>query len=100
LCALRWKHFQVRHKRRGFHNCIEAGCDWVLILKRAIGQVRSTVWEKDTKTHQHRHIALDLETVAILTDHRHRCEREAAALSVKLTDGCFSFSPSPREQCG
>ena len=69
LCALRWQHLQAVHAERGRHDCIAAGCRWVLVVRRAIGQAIADgeVWEKDTKTHQQRRIALDPETVAVLT---------------------------------
>ena len=31
----------------------------VMVIRSAIAQARSRVWEKDTKFHQRRHIALD-----------------------------------------
>ena len=42
--------------------------------------------EKDTKTHQMRRIALDTETVALLTEHKRRCAERMRALGGELTD--------------
>ena len=53
------------------------------------------LWETDTKTHQRRHVALDPESVAILADHRQRCEQDAAQLGATLTDEHFIFSATP-----
>jgi integrase len=78
LCAIRWRHVDL-----------EAG---VLTVERSIGQRSGRTWEKDTKTHQHRRIALDPETVSLLSEHRDRCEERAAALGVALTDDAFVFS--------
>ena len=78
LCAIRWRHLDL-----------EAG---VLTLERSIGQRSGQTWEKDTKTHQHRRIALDAETLSLLSEHRGRCEARAAAFDLELTDEAFVFS--------
>jgi integrase/DNA-binding transcriptional regulator YhcF (GntR family) len=78
LCAIRWRHLDL-----------EAG---VLTLERSIGQRSGRTWEKDTKTHQHRRIALDSETLSLLSEHRHRCEERAASLGLALIDDAFVFS--------
>jgi integrase len=78
LCAIRWRHLDLT-----------AG---VLTLEKSIGQRSGRTWEKDTKTHQHRRIALDPETVSLLSEHRHRCEERAAALEMVLSDDAFVFS--------
>ncbi|MGB6161298.1 MAG: tyrosine-type recombinase/integrase [Pseudonocardiaceae bacterium] len=78
LCAIRWRHLDLT-----------AG---VLTLERSIGQRSGRTWEKDTKTHQHRRIALDPETLSLLSEHRRRCEERAAALELALSDDAFVFS--------
>lgn len=78
LCAIRWRHVDL-----------DAG---VLTVERSIGQRSGRTWEKDTKTHQHRRIALDPETVSLLGDHRARCNERAAALGLALNDDAFVFS--------
>ncbi len=65
-CALRWRHVDL--------------VNGVLVLERSIGQLNGHTWEKDTKTHQYRRIALDPETVGLLTEHHTRC------LGVRLAD--------------
>jgi integrase len=81
LCGLRWRDVDL-----------EAG---VLALSRSIGQRNSAVWEKDTKTHQHRRIALDPETVTILAEHHRRCVECAQAVDVELSRDAFVFSLAP-----
>jgi hypothetical protein len=54
--------------------------------RKSIGQRSGRTWEKDTKTHQHRRIALDPETIALLAEHRRRCEARAVALGMTLGD--------------
>ena len=78
LCALRWSHVDL-----------PAG---VLTLDRNMRQRGGRTWEKDTKTHQSRRIALDPETVALLTEHQHRCAARAAALELSLDPEAFVFS--------
>jgi integrase len=62
---------------------------------------RNYVWgrgqgiEKDTKTHQMRRIALDMETVEILRAHRARYEAEAAKLGIEPNNEAFVFSYEP-----
>jgi hypothetical protein len=67
----------------------------VLILERAIGQRNSFTWEKDTKDHQQRRIALDPETLTLLAAHRQTCQEHAAAVGLALTEDAFVFSRAP-----
>ncbi len=78
LCAVRWSHLDLA-----------AG---VLTLHRNMRQRGGRIWEKDTKTHQSRRIALDPETVALLIEHRERCAARAAALDLSLSPESFVFS--------
>lgn len=81
LCGLRWHDVDLN-----------AG---VLALSRSIGQRNAETWEKDTKTHQHRRIALDAETVEILAEHHRRCVQRAGSLGLALTRDAFLFSLVP-----
>jgi integrase/DNA-binding transcriptional regulator YhcF (GntR family) len=81
LCALRWRHVDLA-----------AG---VVTLSRAIAQDGTHREEKDTKTHQHRRVTLDPETVAALTEHWDRCRERAAAGGVALGREAFVFSLVP-----
>jgi integrase len=81
LCALRWKHVNL--------------ADGTLTLRRSIAQDGTETEEKDTKTHQRRHVTLDPETVNVLTEHRKHCESRAAELGVALGQESFVFSNAP-----
>lgn len=52
LCALRWRHVDATRR--------------ILVIRASIAQVGAETWEKDTKLHQHRHLALDPHTTAML----------------------------------
>lgn len=97
LCALRWENLQCLHAVRGEHDCIVTGCRWILVVRRAIAQTDSDgyIWEKDTKTHQRRHVALDPETVAVLAEHRQRCEQAAREAGFTLAKTHYMFPASP-----
>jgi hypothetical protein len=64
-----------------------------MVIRSAITHARRRLWEKDTKFHQRRHVALDPVTCTILdTYQQQRCQR-AAAVGVTLSDDGFVFSP-------
>jgi integrase len=63
LCGLRWRHVDL-----------VAG---VLTVRQSQGQLAGRQWEKDTRTHQTRRVALDPETVQLLAEHRDRCAARA-----------------------
>jgi integrase len=50
--------------------------------------------EKDTKTHQHRRIALDTETIVLLKEHKERVRRRVEAFGVTFSEDLFVFSSS------
>ena len=81
LCSIRWRDVDLE---RG-----------TLMLARSIGQRGRERWEKDTKSHQHRRLALDPESVELLVAHRGLCASHADALGVHLVDDAFVFSRSP-----
>src|SRR5918997_3472653 len=81
LCALRWKYVDL--------------VNGVLTLRRSIAQNGAETEEKDTKTHQRRHLTLDPETISVLIDHRNRCESRAANLGITLDQEAFVFSNAP-----
>jgi integrase len=81
LCALRWDRISFD--------------DAVLIVRSSIAESGPKRWEKDTKTHQQRRIALDLDTVQVLREHYKRCQDRARLLGVKLAADSFVFSSSP-----
>jgi integrase len=79
LCALRWDLLDLDGA--------------VLVIRASIGHTGATTWEKST-THQHRRIALDADTVALLRAYRHRCEQEAATVGSAIASDGRVFSPS------
>jgi integrase len=79
LCALRWRHIDTTHG--------------VMVIRSAIAQARRRVWEKDTKVHQRRHIALDPVTSTILDTYRQERHKRAAAVGATLSDDGFVFTP-------
>jgi integrase len=81
LCGLRWSHVDLP--------------SGVLTYRRAIAQDGRHREEKDTKTHQQRRVTLDPETVAVLTEHRARCQERAASAGMTLTREAFVFSRLP-----
>lgn len=81
LCALRWKHVNLDNG--------------VITVRRAIAQNGTHTEEKDTKTHQRRHVTLDPETIDVLSEHLARCENRAQALGAALTPESFIFSTAP-----
>ncbi|MQA17185.1 MAG: tyrosine-type recombinase/integrase, partial [Pseudonocardiaceae bacterium] len=52
-------------------------------------------YEKESKTHQQRRIALDPETVEVLGEHKTRAEERTEAIDEKLAEDAFVFSYSP-----
>jgi len=81
LCGLRWSRVDL-----------DAG---VVTYRRGIAQAGAEVYEKDTKTHQQRRIALDSDTVEILRAHHDRSAAAAQALGAVLSPDAFVFSPAP-----
>jgi len=81
LCALRWKDVDLDRA--------------VLNVRSAIAQEGSQTWEKDTKTHQQRRIALDKTTVGLLSAYRRQCDEIAAELGVEIDTSNWLFSPAP-----
>lgn len=80
LCALRWDLLDLDNA--------------VLVIRSSIAQDGAKTWEKDTKTHQQRRIALDADTVALLRAYRQRCEADASAVGVTTAPDGRVFSPS------
>jgi len=81
LCALLWRDVDLS--------------TGVIFVSRSIGQRNRDTWEKDTKDHQHRRIAVDEETVGILAEHRRRLEDRCAALGEPPLADAYVFSLAP-----
>jgi integrase len=67
----------------------------VLTVCTSIAQDGGQTWEKDTKTHQRRRIALDQQTVALLRAYHQRCTQRAAEFGVPLRPEARMFSLDP-----
>ncbi len=98
LCALRWRDVQVRHTDPQHvvdglsgYDCLEHGCGWVVSISRSIEHIGLEVWETDTKTHQHRLVALDAETVVVLLDLRASRAHDARLAGREVGDEDFVF---------
>lgn len=81
LCALRWNHVDLT--------------TGTLKVWRSIDQNGGETTEKPTKSHQHRRIALDAETMCVLAEHRARSEERALSLGLTLARDAFVFSLVP-----
>lgn len=86
LCGLRWSDIRVRHTISEEHNRITAACDWWFEIRSSVGQSENRIWIKDTKTSQTRLVALDVETIAVLIDHRQQCDAIAATAGMTVVD--------------
>jgi integrase len=80
LCALRWDRVDLDRA--------------VLTIRSSIAQKNTHTWEKDTRTHQQRRIALDADTVSLLRMYREQCEQNAAAVGVPIAGDGRLFSAS------
>ncbi len=81
LCGLRWHNLDL-----------DTG---TVTLRTSIAQDGHRRWEKDTKTHQQRRVAIDADTVDVLAAHRTRCVERAAQLGLDFSADAFVFSLSP-----
>ncbi|TQM80661.1 site-specific recombinase XerD [Saccharothrix saharensis] len=66
----------------------------LLEVKTSIGQEGADTWEKDTKDHQQRRIALDETTVSLLRIYLQQCESVAAEMGRKVNPKGYLFSTS------
>src|SRR5690348_3349815 len=77
LCALTWGDVVV-----------ERAVFWV---PNSIGQTKTGLKKKPTKTRKGRRVALDPYTLELLAEHRQRCD----ALGCSLSREAYLFSPAP-----
>ena len=78
LCALRWDRLDLDRA--------------VLTIRSSIAQRNTETWEKDTKTHQQRRIALDADTVSLLRAYWQECDKNAAAAGLTIPAAGRIFS--------
>jgi integrase len=81
LCGLRWRN-------------VDLDAQTMTISRSVVEGGKGVAIEKDTKTHAARHIALDADTAAVLTAHRHRMAERSLACGAPLDDDAFVFSSS------
>jgi integrase len=81
LCAMRWDRLEF--------------VSGVLEIRTSIAQDGPKTWEKDTKTHQQRRIALDEQTIGLLRTYYLRCVDRATKVGLKLVSDARIFSPVP-----
>jgi integrase len=81
ICALAWDRLDFS--------------SGVLTIRSSIAQTGGKTWEKHTKTHQQRRIALDAGTLALLRAYYERCSEQADKLGIKLPADARVFSLSP-----
>jgi len=65
----------------------------VVSIRTSIAQLDAVTWEKDTKNHQQRRIALDQATVTVLRAYREHRDATAAELGVTIAANARVFSP-------
>jgi len=89
VCALRWSRVDL-----------DAG---TIDVRRSYRLRHGVGTEKDTKTHQMRRIALDNESVVLLTEHKQRCTDRLGHVGMALTEDMYVFSAArkfdPTEPC-
>lgn len=66
-----------------------------LTVGRNYVRAKGRSFEKDTKTHRDRRIALDEATVDVLTEHRERYDAAMRQLGIEPTNDAFLFSYKP-----
>ena len=81
VLALRWENVDL-----------ETG---VLTIRHSVSQLNGVTTIKGTKTHQTRRIALDAETVALLTEHRAEVATRCVELGDRFDEQRFLFSNQP-----
>lgn len=79
LCALRWRHFDLDRR--------------TVVIRASIAQSGVDTWEKGTKLHQRRHLALDSHTTALFTAYQQARQHRAVMVGAALTPASFVFSP-------
>jgi len=82
ICALRWDGIDFAGR--------------TLTIKASIAQDGARTWEKGTKTHQQRRIALDDESIALLRNYRAWCEQLASDAGVMVAENGGVFYDTPR----
>jgi integrase len=81
ICAIRWKNLDTKLR--------------TLTIERAIIEATGGIFEKDTKTHSNRRIALDDDTLEAFAAQYALCADRASQVGMKITKESFVFSREP-----
>ena len=82
LCGLQWRDLDPARQE-------------LLIARRAVNVAGDILIRPYTKTKRPRRIALDPQTVALLSERHRRAKERALACGVRLSDRAFILSPEP-----
>ncbi|MHB1210120.1 MAG: tyrosine-type recombinase/integrase [Acidimicrobiales bacterium] len=81
ICAIRWRNIDTKLK--------------TLTIESAIVEVRGGIQEQDTKTHSHRRLALDDDTLKVFESQRLIAQDRAALIGVEVSQDAYVFSREP-----
>jgi len=81
ICAIRWRNINTKLK--------------TLTIESAIVEVRGGIQEQDTKTHSHRRLALDDDTLKVFESQRLIAQGRAALIGAEVSQDAFVFSREP-----
>lgn len=81
ICAIRWRNIDTKLK--------------TLTIESAIVEIRGGIQEQDTKTHSHRRLALDDDTLKVFESQRLIAQGRAALIGAKVSQDAFVFSREP-----
>lgn len=81
ICAIRWRNIDTKLK--------------TLTIESAIVEVRGGIQEQDTKTHSHRRLALDDDTLKVFESQRLIAQGRAALIGAEVSQDAFVFSREP-----
>jgi integrase len=81
LCALQWRDVDLP--------------GGTLTIRANLAEDGQGVYRKDTKSHRARTVALDTETLRVLSAHHSRCSEAALSVGSRLDGQRYVFSPRP-----
>jgi integrase len=81
ICAIRWRNIDTKLK--------------TLTIESAIVEVRGGIQEQDTKTHSHRRLALDDDTLKVFESQRLIARGRAALIGAEVSQDAYVFSREP-----
>ena len=69
-----------------------------VVFRRSVAAVPGGIQVKGTKTGDVRRLALGPQTVALLKDHRKRCDTRARSCGTRISGTAYVFSPDPASE--